>query len=226
MKLTLAVVVAGFTMMAAAAAQTPTRVVRATGTASISAKPDQAKITIGVVTQAATAQEAAQQNATAVGNLLTALGKVLGASGDTKTVNYSINPMHRNLPNQPPQITGYSASNTVEVTTSDLSSVGKIIDAAVAAGANNIGALRFSVRDDQPLRAQALAQAAKAARAEADAIASGLNARTGSVLTAEEGAGYIVSPLADNRLGAAATPVEPGLVQIQASVTVTVELLP
>jgi len=220
--LVLAAVLAAITAQAQTA---PSRLIRATGSATLSSKPDQVKLTVGVTTQAATAQAAAEQNATQVTLVLSALQKTLGAAADIKTVSYTISPMYRYPTGQPAQLTGYSATNTVEVTTSDLSVVGKVIDAAVQAGATNIGSLRFALRDPEPLRALALAAAAKQAKAHADAIASGLGANTGSVITAEEGSVSTISPSQDTRgVTSTTTPVEAGLVQVTATVTITAEL--
>ncbi len=197
------------------------------GNATISVPPDQVKLNVGVVVQAATAQEAAAQNAGQVSNVLAQLGKVLGASGETRTVGYSISPVYKYAQGQPAQLVGYSATNTVEITSRDLSLAGKLIDAAAQSGATNIGGLRFGVRNEEPVRAQALAAAARQARAQAEAIANGLGGHAGTVLSAEEGAVSTIVPLVETRTDATtpATPVEPGLVQIQATVTVRTELL-
>src|SRR5215470_3034832 len=98
-------------------AQTPQpRLISASGQASLSVKPDQAKIDIGVVTQAANAQDAASQNASQVDSVLSQLRSVLGSTADIKTVGYSISPNYRYPQGAPPVLTGYTASNTVEVT--------------------------------------------------------------------------------------------------------------
>lgn len=202
------------------------RIVRAVGQASVSVQPDQAKIDIGVTTKAPTAQQAASQNAAQVEAVVTQLKQLVGASADIKTINYSINPDYRNSGSDPPVVAGYIANNTVEVTLDDLSLIGRAIDAASQAGANTISGLRFTIKNPEPARANALGLAAKQAKAHADAIASGLGARTGVVLSAEEGAVYGIRPMeARADLAATATPIETGLVEVQATVTVEVELL-
>jgi uncharacterized protein YggE len=200
--------------------------VQAVGEASVSVHPDQAKIQVGVVTEAASAQEAASRNATQVDAVLAQLRTVLGSAGDVETSNYSLTPNYR----QPrdgaqPVLTGYTASNTVEATTSDLAMVGKLIDAASRAGANNIAGLRFTLKDEEPARAAALALAAKRARAHAEAIASGLGVRTGAVVSAKEGAVFAYPQQRAMMEMASRTPIEPGLVDVRANVTVEVELL-
>src|SRR5450759_1024646 len=91
--------------------------VQAVGQASVSIKPDLAKIDIGVVTQGATAQDASTQNATRLSAVLTALQAVLGLMGDIRTVNYTLTPNYNYPPNGgTPTLLGYTATNTVEVT--------------------------------------------------------------------------------------------------------------
>src|SRR4051812_39434025 len=106
------------TMIAVQAQIQAPATVQATGTASISVAPDQAQFTAGVVTTGSTAQDAAQQNATQTAAMLTALKAVLGNNGTVQTVGYSVSPRYTN--SQPATIIGYTASNTVQVTTTNL----------------------------------------------------------------------------------------------------------
>jgi uncharacterized protein len=214
----------GGLLCTAATAQTA-RVVRAVGTASASVKPDQVKVNVGVITVGATAQEAAQSNATQVEGVLNALKQILGSTGDLNTVSYSITPNYRYPQGQAPVLTGYTATNNVDVTTSDLSLIGRVIDAAGQAGANNVQGLRFAIKDEDPVRQQVLGLAAKQARAHAQAIATGLGAKIGAVISAQEGVS--ATPLPLDRTGtspAATTPIESGLVTVFATVTIDVEL--
>jgi uncharacterized protein YggE len=211
-----------------AQAQSGRHLVGASGQATVSVKPDQARLDVGVVTQAETAQDAAAQNATQVASVLAQLRTVLGSTADIKTVGYSLNPTYRYPQGAPPVLTGYTASNTVEVTMTDLSLIGRTIDAASQAGANNVQGLQFSIQDEEPVRQQALGLATKQAKAHAQAIASGIGASLGAVVQAQEGGAVaVVRSLANGPVaGAAQTPIETGLVQIQANVSIQVELLP
>ncbi len=205
-------------------AQLPANSVQATGTATLSANPDQAQLTIGVVTDGTSAQDAAQRNATLTTAVQNALKAVLGSTGTIQTISYSVNPRYSSTPNQAPVIIGYTASNTVQVTTSDLSLVGPLIDAGNQAGANNVGGLQFSLRDPDPLRQQALGQAAKQAHAHADAIAGGLGAKTGAVIAAVEGSSQPLPIGVGAASGSTPTPVLSGQVNVTATVTLTVQL--
>lgn len=207
-----------------AQAQARRQFIRAVGEATVSVPPDQVKIDIGVTTQASGAQEASTQNANQVSVVLAQLRQLLGTNADIKTINYSVTPNYRYPQGGGnPTLVGYIATNTVEATLGDVSLAGKVIDTAAQAGATTVSGLRFGLKDEQPARAQALRLAAVQARAHADAIASGLGVRTGAVVSAEEGAVLNVQP----RTGVAAsvpTPIEPGTLDVHATVTLEMEI--
>jgi uncharacterized protein YggE len=210
----------------AAEAQTAARpFVRAFGEATVSTVPDQAKIQFGVVTQAATAEAAASQNATQVTTLLAALRGVLGQTAEIRTLSYSLNPNY-NSPRDgsQPVIVGYTASNTVEATVTDLSLIGKAIDTGIQAGGNRVQGLQFGLKNDQPLRQQALKLATAQAKAHADAMASGLNLRTGAPVSIIEGVTVGIQPLQPGIAAATTTPIEAGHVDVRATVTLDVEI--
>lgn len=207
-------------------AQSPaSRTVQAVGNATILVNPDQAQLDVGVVTSAATAQDAEQQNAGLSTTVHSALKTVLSSSGSFQTVGYSVSPRYSNTPGQASTIVGYTASNTVRVTTTDLTIIGRLIDAANQAGANSVGGLNFGLQDPQPTLQRALSQAAKQALANANAIAAGLGAKTGLVLAAQQGSSYVPLAVAGAGLTATTTPVQTGTVSVSATVTVNLLLM-
>jgi uncharacterized protein YggE len=229
---TLALTLAAALLAAGASAQTPPErrpSIRTTGEATVAAQPDHAVIDIGVIAQASSAQAAAAQNAQKLDAAMRELKAAVGAGAEIKTVGYSLEPDYR-YPKEggQPTIAGYTARNVVEVTTGDLAAVGKIIDAATASGANTIQSLQFLLKNDQAARAEALQEATVRARAGAEAIASALGVKILGVLAAEEGAEQRVrpTPMPMARMAAmtAPTPVAPGAIDIQATVTLTVEI--
>jgi uncharacterized protein YggE len=210
----------------AMAAQTAAPSVQANGTATLTAKPDQAQLDVGVVTNGTTAQDASQQNASLTNTVQAALSKVLGSAGTMQTVSYSVTPRYSYTPNQPSVIIGYTASNTTRVTTTDLSQIGVLIDAANQAGANSVGGLSFGLQNPEPLVEQALTQATKQATAHAAAIAAGLGGKLGAVISAQEGSSY--TPVLVGGSSAAmpvTTPVQTGTVTVYATVTIQVGLV-
>lgn len=202
--------------------------VQATGEAVIEAKPDQAKLNIGVVTQANTAQAAATQNAAQLHAAMDKLHPLLGSTGEIRTSGYSLQPNYQ-YPRDggQPSITGYTASNTIEITTSDLAGLGKLIDAAVAGGSNRVQGVQFSVKNEAPVRAEALAQAVRQARGNAEAMAAAMGVQLGRLLLLEQGGQQVVRPIVRQFAAAAvaaATPIEPGTVEVRATVTLTMEV--
>jgi uncharacterized protein len=83
------------------AAQTPVPSVQANGSATLTAKPNQAQLDVGVVTNGATAQDASQKNANLSDAVRAALSKVLGSAGTLQTVSYYVTPRYSTTPNQP-----------------------------------------------------------------------------------------------------------------------------
>lgn len=207
-------------------AQTQTRLrsIRAVGEGVVAIVPDQAQVDFTVVTNAGNAQEASTQNATLLAAVLARLRQALGANADIKTIDYSLTPNY-NYPRDgsQPLLMGYSATNTLEVTSSDLANIGAVIDAGIQAGANRVQSLRFGLKDEQAARGQALKLAAQRARAQVDAIASGLGVRIGAMVSAVEGVS--VQPMAgsNSAVAVAATPVVPGTLSVRATVTLEME---
>lgn len=215
----LALIIAALAADILTAQTTPT--IQAQGTATLTANPDEAQITVSVITNGSTAQAAAQANAatsTAVQNAL----KALNPAPVIQTVGYSVYPQYTGAQ----ILTGYTASNTIQVTTLDLSTIGSLIDTANQAGANGVSGITFGLQDPDPVKQQALTQAAKQARAHADAIAAGLAGKTAAVVSAVEGSTYTPIYAGAGAVAGTAvtTPVQSGQVTVTANVTITFQL--
>jgi uncharacterized protein YggE len=206
--------------------------VRATGEGVVTTRPDQAILHIGVITQGQTAEAAGSQNAKQSSSVIAELKQAVGSNGEIKTVGYSLNPTYR-YPRDggTPTITGYTASNTLEVKLNELSRIGQVIDVSTRVGANNIGGIQYALRNEQSVRAEALAEASRAARANAEAMAAALGLKVLRVRSAD--AGFVQAPrpmmamaAAAPRVEAMATPVESGTIEIRATVTITLDVGP
>jgi hypothetical protein len=200
--------------------------IRASGEANITAQPDRAQVSIGVVTQAATAEDASTRNAATTSRVLDAVKQIVQTKGELKTTEYSVTPTYKYANNTSPTITGYEANNTVEITIDDLSLVGKVLDTASNAGSNKINGVQFMLRDDSPVRARALAEAARKARANGEAIANALHLHVIGVTQADASENVPVRPMPAPmvRMSAMAvsTPIESNsAVSVHASVTIT-----
>ena len=208
--------------------------VRAVGEATVKAKPDRAILGIAVITQAASAEAAAAENAKRTDAVLKAVRDAAGSKGAVETSGYALYPNYR-YPRDggQPSIAGYTASNSVEVTLHDLTRVGAVIDTATKAGANNISRLEFGLQDEQAARAEALGAAARKARANAESMAAALGMKMARVVSVEEAEPAVIHPIRQRAMAMAQdvearapTPVEPGEIEVRAVVTVILEAVP
>jgi uncharacterized protein YggE len=197
-----------------------TQTVTVTGTGSVDATPDRAQFSFGVTTQAATATEALNENATIARRVISALKAAGVAGADIQTQAVSLEPRYTD---DGAAIIGYTATNTVAATLRDIGRSGAVVDAAVGAGANQVQGPSLTRSDQSTLYATALRAAFADARSKAQAIARATGTRLGAARNVTEGsAAPPPEPVADGAFATAATPtpVEPGKQTIQATVTV------
>jgi uncharacterized protein YggE len=200
--------------------------------ALISVEPDQAEIDIGVVAEAKTAAQAAKDNATKLAAVVAEIKKLLKTGDQTKTVGYSVTPNYR-TPNPreggKPEIVGYTATNVVQVKMAGIQDVGRLIDAATAAGANRIQRLVFTLKDQDAAQREALRNATVKAKAKAEDVAKALGVKLVRVMSVAENERSF-QPLVRERAAPdmlaqqAQTPIESGTVQIRSSVTLVAEV--
>jgi uncharacterized protein YggE len=203
-----------------------TSTVTVAGSGTVSATPDQAEITTGVVTQAATAAQALAANSQAMERLLQSLGNLGIGPRDIQTTNISVSPQRRApKEGQPPEITGYEVSNQVRVKVRDLARLGQVLDRQVSQGANLVYGIHFGLQEPAPLLDEARKRAMADARRRADLYAAAAGLKVGRVLSVQE-AGVTPPGPAPRMAMSAAVPVAPGEQEIQATVTVTFTLDP
>lgn len=200
--------------------------VMVTGDATIQAQPDTARLQIAVVTQAKSALEAQQENATRSEAVIRAVRAAAGAGAEVKTSGYNIQPQRVFKENQPPTITGYEARNSVTVIMGELGKVGNVIDAAAQAGANDIESISFTLRKDRPARDQALSDATRDAVSKAQVIAQALGGKLVRIVEVQEQGYQIPRPIQTelNYMKTASTPIEVGSLDITARVQMVAEI--
>jgi uncharacterized protein YggE len=214
-----------------AAAQEPEeqpRTISVIGRGEVTVEPDLAVLSLEVETTGRTAQEATSANAAKSSAVVKAVKRLLGKEDSLKTTRYDLQPRYadRKPGSQvPPAIVGYVSRNQVRLELHELDSAGKIIDAALGAGANRVGNLVFSVEDRNPHVRAALARAGAEARAQAESIAEALGVKLGEVIAAStsgppapirQDRGFVAM-----RAEAVAAPIEPGEVKISSTLHVT-----
>ena len=221
-----------------ASAQTTTAVASADGTLlSISAQaearrvPDIAMLSAGVVTQAADANAAMRANADEMTKVVAAIKASGIAERDIQTSGVNLNPQYRYAENQPPAITGYQASNNVSITVRDIAKVGKILDALVATGANQVNGPSFDVDDKESAFDEARRAAVEKARARATMYAKTLGMQVRRIVSISEGSGFNpprpmpMMAMAKMERAQADTPISPGESTLSVNLDIVFELV-
>ncbi len=141
--------------------------------------PDVAQISAGVVTQNIDANAAMRSNAQRMSAVIAALKAAGVADRDIQTSSISLEPQYKYGQNQPPTITGYQASNTVNLRLRELGKAGNVLDTLVKQGANQITGPTFTLDKPEAAMDEARANAVRNAQARADlyATATGLKVR-------------------------------------------------
>lgn len=233
----------GALMLAAAALSTPaaaqqtasisqtiagTRLdINATG--EVTRVPDVAIITAGVVTRSATASGAIQDAANRMQRVLAALKRAGVEDRDIQTSSVSLNPEYRYPENQSPQLTGYTASNQLTIRFRDIRNSGKILDALVSEGANQISGPNLTIDKPEAALDEARAKAIAEARARADLYARSLGMRVVRVVSVSESGGSFPVPppmpmFARAEAAQADTKIVPGEQKLQVNLAITFEL--
>lgn len=209
----------------------PPRTIRVSGHGSAKTQPDRARIAVSVTTRANTAREATETNARVSRDVLSKLRAAVQEPGEVSTAGYDLMPVYDYGQNDgaagrgAPKVVGYTAINRFQIVTADLAGVGALIDSAVAAGANQIDSIAFFLADEQSARRQALLDAGRRARTEAETIAQSLDVKLGEVLDASSATSITPLPVYGRSAmameAAVQTEVAPGTLEIGADVTVT-----
>jgi uncharacterized protein YggE len=204
-----------------------------TGHGETSATPDHAVITFGVNAsneQAALAQDKVNQKMQTIQEALKQLGI---DSKQIQTSTLSLTPLTQSRPLKQVNageeyISGYQATNTIQVQLPDLSKTAPTLDAGVKAGANRIDGISFQLKNDTEAKSTALKNAAADAKSKAAALAAALNLNLDAIEEVTEAGADVGPPRPMFRAmaQAAGTPVQPGQLQISAAITLRYRVSP
>ena len=151
--------------------------------------PDVATISAGVVTEAVDANAALRANAQQMDKVMAAIRAAGIAERDVQTSGLNVNPQYRYAENKPPVITGYQASNTVSLKVRDIGKLGRVLDALVASGANQVNGPSFEVDQPEPAYDEARRAALDKAQARAAMYAKTLGLRVRRIVSIGESTG-------------------------------------
>jgi uncharacterized protein len=205
------------------------------GQGEVKILPDSLQVTVGVESEATTLVQARTQNNQKTQKTVQAIKALNIPNLVLKTQYLQVNPVQSyQEKNRLPRIIGYRATNSLLVTVTKagpdkLGEYGsQIVDTALNAGANNAGGIQFYLEDMQSARRQALQEAVRDARQNAQAMAEAAGVTLSGVYSLEGTPQYGGGPI---RMYAAresmdsvaqpvpATPVEIGETTITSTVT-------
>ena len=208
------------------------------GTGQVQTAPDEATVRLGVVAQRPTAREAQGEVNRIANAVLAAIGKLGVPREQIQTSELQLYPVYsqdappeRGVPAEP-RIVGYRATNVVSVRLEKLDLIGPVVDAGLEAGANQVEGVNFGLRGALAARQQALRQAADAGSKKAEALADALGVRLVGLLEVVEGGVQMFTPrVANVRMAMESaqmdtTPISPGQVSVEATVTLTYRIEP
>jgi len=225
--LSLALVVAGFRL---SFADESARTIRVTGQGQASSVPDMATIHTGVVTQAALAVDAMEQNNQSVEKLMSDLKNMKIAETDIQSAQFSVQPEYARgaRGERLAEIIGYRVTNQLRIRVRDLPELGKLLDKLIRSGSNQMSGLSFGVDDSTAIMNEARTQAIADARARAELYAKAAGVAVGKILSIDEQQAVIPQPRFFSRAMegvAASVPIATGEQDFTASINVVFELV-
>jgi uncharacterized protein len=220
------------------------RTITVNGVGTVETAPDEAILTLAVNNQAVTADQAAKDNANTMSQVMAAILSLGVAKDGVTTVDYSLTPVYAQSDKcvttgpSPPQpftcttvtsrLIGYAVRNAIQATVKDMNSIGKVLDSATGAGANEIGGISFTFTSSTyaNLQKQALQKAIQDASGQAQTMATGLGVRITGVLSVNPA--YVYQPYINSKVstaaGGAPTPIQMGTLQVTVNVQVVYEI--
>ena len=201
-------------------------------TGEVTRVPDLAIISAGVQTLKPTATAAIEENATKMERVRAALKRAGIEEKDIQTSSINLNPEYQYDQNRPPRLTGYRASNTVNIKFRDLKRTGSILDALVAEGSNQINGPSLTIDKPESALDEARTKAIANGRARADLYARSLGMRVVRLISVSEAGSYNVPPPMPYAGDAGAVmaqrsakaEIDPGTQQLQVNVSMSFEL--
>ena len=193
----------------------PPPVVVTSGQATVTRPPDRAFVIFTTETRAPGPGDAQRQNAAAMTQVQQAVREAGVPAEAARTLGFNLREdVQWNAGKRVSQ--GYVVTNSLEVRVDDLLNLGRLLDRAVAAGANGVGGIRFDLKDRAAAEREALRLAVADARARAEAAASGAGLHVDQVIRIEESGPRAGPPVPVMRMAAASaetTPVSPGQIE-------------
>ena len=214
------------------AEEIPPPIISVSGEGIVEAQPDRATISVGVVTREKNPSEVQNSNARAASSVINSIAALGIERKNISTGNYSFSPVYRHLENGKNVLEGYEATNSVTIIVDNLNLVGKVIDAALSHGANQVNSLNFGLRNKAAYQDEALRLAILDAKRKAEIVATTLGKSIVSVRNVSINSNRVSAPqnykmaraMAEDSAAGFETPIESGTLNCSASVHVEFEI--
>jgi len=207
------------------------RTVTVSAEGKVYAKPDVALISLSVVAKGKTVKEVTTDGNAKMNTVIDAVKELGVEAKDITSTEYNLYPDYFYPENQPAKLTGYHLDQTIQVKIRKLDQVEDVLDAGIAAGANQVGQLSFDIDDPTKIKKEARQKAFDAAKEKAKEMADAAGVSLGRVVTFSEGEGYQPPVFANYAMeaksmaGAVPSPtIEPGSKEMNLTVSVTYEI--
>jgi len=191
--------------------------------------PDVATLSTGAVTRATDANAALRANAEQMTKVMSTIKSAGIAEKDIQTSGINLSPQYRYVENEAPKITGFQASNTVNLKVRDIAKLGKVLDALAAQGSNQINGPSFEIDQPEPVYDEARLAGLQKAQARAETYAKSLGLKVRRIVSISEGGGNNFRPvpmmaMAKSMDRAESTAVSPGETTLSVNLDVVFEL--
>lgn len=212
----------------AAEIEVPTISVNGEGVVEV--QPDSATISVGVISRNSDASQVQSENSRLASNIINSIAALSIDRKNIRTGNYNFRQLYHFEENNRQVFDGYEVTNSVTIFVNDLSKVGKVIDTALANGANQVDSLNFGIRDREKFQNEALRLAVRDALKKAEIVAAELGKTIIGVCSVSIDSASISAPsvermaLMSNMDAKFDTPIESGTLSCSARVSVEFEI--
>ena len=201
-----------------------------TGKSQISVPSDLLKIQVSAVTTDKTAERALSQNNDKMNKTIEILKKMGLDKKNVQTQSYSLNPVWKPRPNNPPEywkssIIGYTVENSILIKTKKLDMAGKIIENVIKSGSNKIDSVTFALDNQDKYKNEAIASG----KSYAETMAKTGSVTLVGIKNMSLGGTYIrannprsySNVMMKMDMAESAPQINPGQVKVEASVNIT-----
>ncbi|WP_077603413.1 SIMPL domain-containing protein [Oceanobacillus sojae] len=194
-----------------------------TGSGTVIVSPSIARIQLVVSTSNISLQEAQEENARRMNQVLEVLQQTGIPREQIQTTSFSARPVY-SYQDGNQTLQGYEVRNEITVITEDMDRIGEVIDRVTENGVNEVASIEFSVDNPENFYNEALSFALSDAKRKAEGLAEQLGANLNPVPLRinEQTSSPGVGPAQVFKM--VATPIEPGNQSVEARLEVVYQI--